>query len=70
MLAPAAVPKNIAGQLNAAVDKVVNTPEMKETFRKQGIEPKTNTQEQFAALLRSDLERHVKFVKFSGMKVE
>lgn len=70
VLAPAAVPKNIAAQLNAAIDKVVDTPEMKETFSKQGIEPKTNTQEQFAALLRSDLARHVKLVKFSGMKVE
>jgi tripartite-type tricarboxylate transporter receptor subunit TctC len=70
VLAPAAVPKNVVEQLNAAIDKAVNTPDMKEALSKQGIEPKTNTPEQFAAFIRNDLARHVKLVKASGMKVE
>ena len=57
-------------QINADIDKVVNTPDMKETLNKQGVKPKTNTQEQFAAFIRSDLAQHIKLVKSSGMKIE
>ena len=70
VLAPAAVPKDIIAQLNAAIIKVVNTPELKEAINKQGMEPQTNSPEQFAAFMRSLRGQIDKLVKLAGMKVE
>lgn len=70
LLAPAAVPKNIVGQLNAAIGKVVNTPEMKESINKQGMEPETNSPEQYAAFMRGLAAQIAKLVKSTGFKVE
>jgi tripartite-type tricarboxylate transporter receptor subunit TctC len=70
VLAPAAVPRSIIAQLNAAIGKAVGTPEIQEALRKQGLEPIVNTPAEFAAFIRSDLERHVELVKSSGIKLE
>ncbi|MBI4190611.1 MAG: tripartite tricarboxylate transporter substrate binding protein [Betaproteobacteria bacterium] len=68
VLAPAGVPKDILAQLNAAISKVVNIPEMKEFIKKQGQEPQTNSPEQFAAFIRSEIAQTAKLVKLTGMK--
>jgi tripartite-type tricarboxylate transporter receptor subunit TctC len=70
MLAPAAVPKDIIAQLNAAIIKVVNTPEMKEAINKQGMEPQTNSPEQFTAFMRRQSGQIAKLVELAGMKAE
>jgi len=70
VLAPAAVPKDIIAQLNAAIGKVVNTPEMKEALNTQGLEPQTNTPEQFAAFMRNEIAQNAKLVKLAGLKAE
>ena len=70
MLAPAAVPKDIIAQLNAAIGKIVNTPEMKESINKQGMEPQTNSPEQFAAFMRNEMAQNAKLVKLAGLKIE
>ncbi len=70
LLAPAGVPKDIIAQLHAVIGKVVGTPGMKEAFNKQGAEPQTNTPEQFAALIRSELAQNASLVKLAGLKVE
>ena len=70
VLAPAGVPKDIIARLNAAIGKVVNTPEMTESLFKQGLEPQTNTPEQFAALLRNELAQNVKLIELAGVKAE
>jgi tripartite-type tricarboxylate transporter receptor subunit TctC len=57
-------------QLNTAVKKIVHTPEMKETLNKQCFEPQTGTPEEFAALVRREIERTTKLIQLSGMKVE
>ena len=68
--APAGVPKDIIARLNAVIGNVINTPEMKETFNKQGLEPQTGTPEQFAALIHSEIAQNAKLVKLIGLKVE
>ncbi len=70
LLAPAGVRKDIIAQLNAAIDKVVNTPEIKALLIKQGLEPQTNTPEQFAAFIRGTLAKNAKLVTLAGLKVE
>ena len=68
--APASTPKNVIAQLNAAVNKIVHTPEMKEILNKQGFEPQTGTPEEFAALVRREVEQTTKLIQITGMKAE
>ena len=70
VLAPAGVPRNIIARLNAAIGKVVNTVEMRESFRREGLEPQTNTPEQFAAFIQGELEKNSKLIKSIGLKAE
>ena len=70
VLVPAAVPKDVVARLNGAIVKVVNTPEMREAFVKQGLETQTGTPEQFAEFIRKERAQNAKLVKFAGIKVE
>lgn len=70
VLAPAGVPKNVVAQLNAAIGRIVGTPEMKEAFKKQGLEPQPGTPEEFAARIRSEIVQNAKLVKLAGAKAE
>ena len=70
VLAPANVPREIITRLNTAIVKIVNTPEMKAAFMKQGLDPATSTPEEFGAFIRSEIGQNVKLVKEAGIKVE
>jgi hypothetical protein len=70
VLAPAGVPKDIIARLNAVIANVVNTPEMKEALNKQGLEPQTNTPEQFAAFIHNEIARSAMLIKLTGAKAE
>ncbi len=70
VLAPAAVPKDIINKLNAALVKVVNTVEMKETFMRQGLEAQTNTPGEFSAYISSHLAQNAKLIRAIGLKAE
>lgn len=66
VMAPAGVPKDTIAKLNAGIVKVTSTPEMRETLTRQGLDPQTNTPEQFAAFIRSELVQTAKLIKASG----
>jgi tripartite-type tricarboxylate transporter receptor subunit TctC len=68
--APAGVPRGIILQINAAVRKIVHTPEMKDILGKQGFEPRTGTPEEFAAVVRREIEQALKLIELTGMKAE
>ena len=68
--APAGVPKNIVGRLSAEIGKVANTAETKESFSKQGLEVQTNTPEQYAEFIRSEIAQNARLVKQAGIKPE
>ncbi len=68
VLAPSGVPKDVIARLNAAIVKVMNTPEMRDSLRKLGYETQTGTPEQFAAFIRSEIAQSAKLVKFAGLK--
>jgi tripartite-type tricarboxylate transporter receptor subunit TctC len=70
LLAPGGTPKDIVAKLNAAVIKILNTPEMKERLAAQGAEVVGNTPEQFAAFVRDDSAKWAKVVKETGLKIE
>ena len=68
--APAGVPKDVIMQLNAALKKIVHTPEMKEILNKQGFEPRTGTPEEFASIVHREIEQTTKLIQLTGMKVD
>jgi len=69
VMAPSAVPKDIIGRLNAAVVKAVATPELRESLSSQGLEPFSNTPEQFAAFLRRELAQNGAIIRATNAKI-
>ena len=43
---------------------------MKEVLNKQGLEPQTNTPEQFATLIRNEIAQNAKLIRAIGLKPE
>ena len=70
LLAPAATPRPVVEQINAAVEKLLRDPVILERLAKQGIEPQALGVEAFNALLREDLARMAKVVKASGARID
>jgi tripartite-type tricarboxylate transporter receptor subunit TctC len=68
ILAPAGVPRDVIVHLNDLIGKIVNAPEMTESLRKLGFEPRTGTPEQFAAFVHNEMAQNAKLVKFAGLK--
>jgi tripartite-type tricarboxylate transporter receptor subunit TctC len=63
ILAPAGTPSDIVMKLNAAIAKIVRTPEMKEKLAGIGAEAETTTPEAYAARMKSDLARWTKVIR-------
>jgi len=70
VMAPKATPKEVVAFLNTAINKVINLPEVKETWLKQGAIPLVKTPAEFDAYLRKDIDKWAAVVKVSGAKVQ
>ena len=70
VMAPARTPVAVVERLQAEIVKAVNSADLRERFAALAVEPRTNTPEQFRALLESDLKRWAKVVKDAGIKPE
>ncbi len=63
---PARLPRDIVERLNSEISNVVNNPGMKKSFNAVGVEPKTNTPEQFARFFQNDIALAAKLIKLTG----
>ena len=70
LMAPAATPKPILEQLSTAVNKIINAPDVKNNWAKQGAVPMGMTPDEFGKFLREDVAKWSKLVKDTGMKVD
>ena len=70
IVAPAGTPPAVIAKLNAEVVKALNTAEVREKFKTNGIDPVSSTPEQFGALIQSEIGRWRDVVKASGAKVD
>jgi tripartite-type tricarboxylate transporter receptor subunit TctC len=70
LMAPAGTPRPVLDKLNAEVNKVVNAPEVKENWGKQGAVPLGMSPDEFGKFLRDDVQKWAKLVKETGMKVD
>ena len=70
LMMPAGTPAPIARQMNAAVNKLLATPELQRAIQEQGAEPQAMTPEAFAEQLRRDYQGMEKIVRDAGVKIE
>jgi len=69
-LGPAGLPRPILTTLNREITEAIAQPDMRERFVAQGIDLQSNTPEQFAALIKSELVKWRKVVRDAGAKVD
>ena len=70
LLAPTGTPPEIVNRLSTTMGKIVTLPDIKERFAALGIEPAANTPEQFAKLIKAEVEKFAKLAKAAGVKPE
>jgi tripartite-type tricarboxylate transporter receptor subunit TctC len=63
MLAPANLPRDIVMKLNTEIAAILRVPDVRDSLRRQGLDPVTGTPEQFAQLIRTDLAKWARVVK-------
>ena len=70
ILAPAATPTDLVARLNAALIEVVKAPVTQKRLADLGLDPATNTPQDFAALIRADAVKWAKVVKAANIRAE
>ena len=70
VIVPAGVPKTVITQLNAAVNKALATPSVKDKLSESGLDIVSGTPEQYAAHIKKESARWADVVKRSGAKVD
>jgi tripartite-type tricarboxylate transporter receptor subunit TctC len=70
LMAPAKTPRPVLERLNAEVNKVLNSAEVKENWGKQGTTTMGMSIDQFDKFLRDDIVKWAKVVKVAGIKAD
>jgi tripartite-type tricarboxylate transporter receptor subunit TctC len=70
LLAPAGTPAAVVNRLNADVERLQHTRELREQMAKQGTDPYRDTPAGFAELIRNDVVKWGKIVQETGLKAE
>jgi len=68
LLAPAGTPPTIIARLNAEALRALKTDEMRERLALDGAEPQGSTPEEFAALIRSELDKWTRVTRAAGIE--
>ncbi len=69
-MAPAGTPRPIVELLSRHLARIVALPDVRERLAALGFSPVGGTPEEFAALIRSDVERGTRIVREAGIKVD
>jgi tripartite-type tricarboxylate transporter receptor subunit TctC len=70
LMAPIATPSPIVEKLNAEVNHIVNQPDVKSAWSKQGAVAMNMSTAEFGKFLHDDIAKWAKVVKLSGAKVD
>jgi tripartite-type tricarboxylate transporter receptor subunit TctC len=70
VMTPKGTPQEVVTFLNTSINKVINLPEVKSAWLKQGAIPLVQTPDEFDAFLRKDIEKWAHVVKISGAKID
>lgn len=70
ILVPAGTPKAVISRLSDEIAKVVRSPEIHQRWTEQGFEPMAMTVDEFAAVIRSDIDKWGKIIRQAGIRAE
>jgi tripartite-type tricarboxylate transporter receptor subunit TctC len=70
LLAPAAVPKDVVAKVNAEVNKILNSSEVRNKFHAQGADVLGGTPEDLAATIRGDRQRYGRMLKDYDIRLD
>jgi tripartite-type tricarboxylate transporter receptor subunit TctC len=68
--APARTPENVIGYLNTMIHRIIDTPTVKASLIKQGINPVSGSPDDLRALMRSEIVRWAKVVQMAGARLQ
>lgn len=68
LVAPAGTPRQVIERLHAAATRALSTAEMKEKLAADGAEPAGSTPAQFAALIKSELDKWTKVARAANIE--
>ena len=66
--APRSVPRDIVNKLNAATQKAVTGPDVRERLVKGGVEPHTNTPDEMADIVKASVKKFGNIIRAAGIK--
>ena len=70
ILAPASTPRDVINRLNSEIHKALASSDLKGRLAAAGVEPLTNTPEQFAEFIKAETVRYAKVIKDAGIKAQ
>ena len=70
LLAPTGTPAQVVNLINAEVNKLLASQELREAIHAQGAEPEAMTPGKFSNLLKTDYAKWKSIVEASGAKIE
>lgn len=70
LMAPRGTPKAVVDKLNEAVSKIVNQPEVRQLWAKQGAVPLAMTPDVFDKYARDDIVKWARVIKSAGIKAD
>lgn len=68
LVVPAGTPGEIIGRLHAEVTTLASTPDYRARLEQIGLEPATNSPDEFPAFLESELDKWGKVIKAAGIR--
>ena len=69
IVAPVATPKPIIDLLNGEISKTLTSPEIKESWAKQGMTPMSMTPAEFGVFINAEIEKYARLAQTAGIKI-
>ena len=70
IFAPASTPRDIVASLNAAINRALNLPHVKDELTRQGFNVEQRTPEQFAGYMKEESVKWSRLIKTAGIRAE
>ena len=70
VVVPAGTPQAVIGRLNAEINKILQTPDIRDRLTRQGAEIIGGTPQQFAAYIQAEIPKWAKVIRDSGARAD
>ena len=70
VMGPAGIPAPLVARLNADINKILVRPDVKTAFQAQGFDASPSSPEEFAALIRADIQKSREIIAAARIKIE